>query len=146
MKRIIYIGKTVDTPKGSFIIDIPTVHLRNHLFDSLKDYTESSQDPTIFIPDTRILTPDSIRQFLSFLRIYSFTNVIACARQEDDVPYLFKYILTPMFQKVQDERTPIHKIALELTNDVKYVELVSELSDLGFFTSTQRMYDSIIDP
>lgn len=145
MKRVIYIGKSVDVPESSFIIDIPTVHLRNHLFDSLKDYAESSSDPTIFIPDTRILTPDSIRQFLSFLRIYSFVNVIACARQEEDVPYLFKFILTPIFHKITDIQTPIHKIALELTNDVKYVELVAELTDLGFFTNPNYMYARVME-
>lgn len=145
MKRVIYIGKSVDIPENSYTIDIPTVHLRNHLFDSLKDYAESSPDPTIFIPDTRILTPDSIRQFLSFLRIYSFVNVIACARQEEDVPYLFKYILTPVFQKISDKKIPIHKLTLELTNDVKYVELVAELSDLGFFTNPNYMYARIME-
>lgn len=144
MKRSIYVGGIIRAPENSFIIDIPTVHLRNHLFDSLKDYAESSPDPTIFIPDTRILTPDSIRQFLSFLRIYSFVNVIACARQEEDVPYLFKYILTPIFQKQKNSQIPIHKIALELTNDTKYVELVAELTDLGFFTNPKRMYQRII--
>jgi hypothetical protein len=145
MKRVIYIGKSVDIPDNSFIINIPTVHLRNHLFDSLKDYAESSPNPIIFIPDSRILTPDSVRQFLSFLRIYSFVNVIACARQEEDVPYLFKYVLTPIFQKVTDTETPIHKIALELTNDTKYVELVAELSDLGFFTNPTHMYARVME-
>ena len=48
MERVIYIGKTVNEPVGSFLIDIPAVHLRNHLYDSLNDYAETSSDPFIY--------------------------------------------------------------------------------------------------
>lgn len=145
MERVIYIGTIVDAPDNSYLIDIPAVHLRNHLFDSLKDYSESCTNPTVYIPDTRILTPDSIRQFVSFLRIHPFVNVVACARQEEDVPYLFKFMLKPVFHKQTAKRTPLYEIALELTNDTHYVELVAELTDLGFFTNSKKMYSRILN-
>jgi hypothetical protein len=145
MIREIHIGENLETPDGAFLIDIPAVHLRNHLYDSMNDYAESSQKPLIFIPDTRILTPDSIRQFVSFLRIHSYVSVIACARREEDVPYLFKYILTPKFYTHTNSTLLTHSIALEITDNKKFVELVSELTDLGFFTSPNRMYSRVMN-
>jgi hypothetical protein len=145
MERVIYIGKTVNEPVGSFLIDIPAVHLRNHLYDSLNDYAETSSDPFIYIPDTRILTPDAIRQFVSFLRIHPYVNVIACARREEDVPYLFKYILSPIFHTQIQNTNLTHKIALELTDKKKYVELVSELTDLGYFINPTILYSRVMN-
>jgi hypothetical protein len=145
MKREIHVGSMINPPDKSFVIDIPAVHLRNHLYDSLKDYAESSQNPCVYIPDTRILTPDSIRQFISFLRVHTYVNVIACARKEEDVPYLFKYVLVPIFHTNSKTVHPMYKIALERTHDSEYVELVAELTDLGFFTNPNPLYERILN-
>lgn len=138
--REAHIGKIVDKPDHAFMIDIPTVHLRNHLYDSLNDYSESCPDPILYIPDMRILTPDSVRQIVSFLRTYAFVGVIACARKEDDVPYLFKFLLSPIFYDIHQTNIPIVSIARELIKDNEYVELVSELTDLGFFENPRTLY------
>lgn len=145
VKREAHIGTIVPRPDYSFLIDIPTVHLRNHLYDLMRDYKDTNKDPILYIPDTRILTPDSIRQIVSFLRIYPFVGVIACSRKEDDIPYLFRFILRPMFHNTTLKRIPLVEIVRDFTDDTEYLELVTELSDLGFFHDSRALYAKVLN-
>ena len=145
MRREIYIGTSVPQPTGAYVVDIPAIHLRNHLYDCLRDYVESRPDPIIYIPDVRIITSDCLRNMISIFRVFPYVDIVACAREEQHVPHLLKYILKPIRGKVVKKHTTLKDIYKKCDKDSSISELITELYDLGFFGETRSLYTDLLN-
>lgn len=145
MRREVYIGTTIPQPKGAYIVDIPAIHLQNHLYDCLRDYVESRPDPIIYIPDVRIITSDCLRNMISIFRVFPYVDIVACARQEQHVPHLLKYILKPIRTSVTNTHTTLKDIYHKHMRDSEIPELLSELYDLGFLEETRSLYIDLLN-
>jgi hypothetical protein len=147
MVRNAYIGTNDRSliPQNAYIIDIPAIYTRKNIYTMITDYISITPEPILGIPDTRILTSEIIKQLVSLLKSHSHLSIITLSKREEDVPYLFKYFLTPIYQTPHKSEQTLREIVRHSTKDMELVELLTELIDLGYFKDPDFLWRDIIE-
>jgi hypothetical protein len=141
--RRAYIGfKDFKTPESCMRIDVGIVYSGRPLYPEIQTYCTVTRNPTLFVPDSRILSGDAVKQIIHCLRRYENLSLIVCADRVQDIPRIFRYFITPEYSGIVDTYKSLPEVVVEkVPETTPVVECLAELHDLGFITpETQRAY------
>jgi len=129
-------------PESCMRIDVGAVYSGRPLYPEIQTYCTVTRNPKLYIPDSRILSGDAVKQIIHCLRRYEDLSIIICADRVQDVPRIFRYFLTPEYSESVDTYKSLSEVVTDKSADESpIVECLAELHDLGFISpEIQRAY------
>lgn len=133
--REAHIGKYSRIPDKSMRIDVSVVYSGRPLYPEIVQYCSVNKNPILYIPDSRILSGDIIKQIIHCIRKYNNLSIILCAERLQDVPRIFRYFLNPIYEEEYMYHTTFGEYIIHKNERCRnVVEYITELQDLGFIS------------